>query len=87
MKNLQDLKKEYGFILRWANGGGDEGGNTYPYRYYLEDCETNKQTEITNKEAIAFIEKKTLPPFRNSITTYDAHVELFEILGVEKKNG
>lgn len=30
MKNAQDLKKEYGLILRWANGGGDEEGNTYP---------------------------------------------------------
>lgn len=87
MKNAQDLKKEYGLILRWTNGGGDEEGNTYPYRYYLEDYETRQQTEITSKEAIAFIGKKTLIPFRDSCKMYDTHVELFNILGVEKKNG
>lgn len=86
MKNARDLKNEYGYILRWTNGGSSDGLE-FPYHYYLENTDTKEQTEITNKEAIEFITKKTLIPFRDGIKMYDTHVQLFNILGVEKKNG
>lgn len=85
MKTRQDLIKEYGMIIRWINGGGDEAGNTWGYRYFIENCQTKGTTEITDQEAISYIGKTTLPVFRNASRMYDAHVGLFGILGIQKR--
>lgn len=84
MNNRTNLLKDYGMILRWTNGGGNEK-SCYPYHYFLENYETKERAEIVNKEAIKFIEKKTLVPFRND-NVYEAHEELFKILGIKKRN-
>lgn len=84
MNNRANLLKDYGMILRWTNGGGN-GGVCWPYHYYIENYETKEETEIVNEEAIKFIEKKTLVPFRNDIYMYEVHEELFKILGIKKK--
>ena len=80
MKDLRNVQNEYGFKLRWINGGGDENG-TWDYRYFLEK-ENGTRTEIINQDAIKFIESQTLPTFRSDIKGYNAYIKLFEILGI-----
>lgn len=84
MKDLRNVKSEYGYILRWTNGGSDEGGNTWAYRFYLEDVETKERTEITNKDALDYIAKKTTNAFRTNFGIYENYAGLFAILGIEK---
>lgn len=84
MKDLRDVKKEYGYLLRWINGGGDEAGNTWDYTFYLENVNTREKTEITNQKALDYIKKKTTNAFRSSLDIYDNYVGLFEILGIER---
>lgn len=85
MKNLQNIKLEYGYIIRWSNGG-DEGFGSYPYTYYLENINTFESVEITNQEAIKYIISKTNNAFRHDLHLYDNYVNLFQILGIESKS-
>lgn len=85
MKDLRDIKKEYGYLLRWINGSGNEAGETFPTTYYLENVDTGERTEITNPEALDFIKKKTTNAFRSSLDIYDNYAELFFILDVPNK--
>ena len=85
MKDLRDVKKEYGYLLRWINGGGDEAGNTWDYTFYLENVNTREKTEITNQKALDYIKKKTTNAFRSSLDIYDNYAELFFILDVPNK--
>ena len=80
MKDLRNVKSEYGYILRWINA--DE---YYPGRYYLEDVNTNEQLEITDANALDFIAKTKLDGFRSNAFIYENYVKLFEILGIEKR--
>ena len=81
MKNRQDLKKEYGYILRWYDSEVGEGIiNTMTY--FLES-ETDR-IEITLKEALDYIAKTTAPRFRDD-SIYEAHIGLFQIMGIEPK--
>lgn len=82
MKDLRDVKKEYGYILRWLNGGGDESGNSWRYTFYLENVATKERTEITDQEALDYIKAKTTNAFRTSLYIYDNYVGLFERLGI-----
>lgn len=86
MKDLRDIKNEYGYILRWINGGGDEDGTTYEYRFYLEDVNTHERKEITDIQALEYIAKKTVNAFRSNAFIYENYVELFNILGIEKRD-
>lgn len=85
MKDLRDVKKEYGYILRWWNGWWDEAGNYYPYTFFLEDVETREITYITDQKAIDYINRKTTNAFRKWNNIYNDYVGLFEILGIERK--
>jgi len=78
MKDRRNLKSEYGYILRWENGGGDENG-TWRYRFWLEGKDN---IPVESKEALALIDKLTVNAFRG-LQLYDAHVKLFEIMGIE----
>lgn len=80
IKNSKHLLHEYGKILRWWNGD-----DRHDSIFYIEDVETLEKTYITNQDAIDYIAKRTLPIFRNEIHMYKAHVELFNILGIQTK--
>lgn len=82
MKDLRDIKKEYGYILRWINGGGDEAGNTWEYTFYLENVITKERNEITDQEALDYITRVKTQGFRSSLNIYDNYVGLFERLGI-----
>lgn len=84
MKNLQNIKLEYGYIIRWSNGG-NEGFGSYPYTYYLENTTTFESVEITNQDAINYIVSKTNNAFRHDNNIYENYVKLFQILGIESK--
>lgn len=86
MKNLRDVKNEYGYVLRWINGGGDESGNTWDYTFYLENINTQERIDIKNEKALEFISKKTTNAFRNDFNIYNNYVELFKILNIGGKN-
>ena len=85
MKDLRDVKKEYGYILRWINGKGDEGGETFPTTYYLENLDTREHTEITDRVALDYIKMLTTNAFRSRLNIYDNYAGLFDILGIERK--
>ena len=97
MKDTRDIKKEYGYILRWLNGGDEIFGEekedrTFDvigftdYTYYLEN-DYGKKTIITDENALAFIKGKTTNAFRDksSVFAYENYIELFEIMGIKKK--
>lgn len=86
MKNLRDVKNEYGYVLRWINGGGDESGDTWDYTFYLENINTQERIDIKNEKALEFISKKTTNAFRNDFNIYNNYVELFKILNIGGKN-
>lgn len=86
MKTIQDVKKEYGYILRWINTEVVDGVE-YKGWYFLENVKEYHDTiKIENTEAIKFIDEKRKvgKPFRNDCHVYDNYVKLFEILGIEK---
>lgn len=85
MKNMRDVKNEYGYVLRWINGGGDEDGTTYDYRFYLENVDTLEKIDIVNQEALDYISEKTTNAFKRQNELYDAYVGLFKILGINYK--
>lgn len=85
MKTLTDVKKEYGYVLRWNNGFGFEDGTSIPYRYYLESVYDKNKIEISDPLAIGYIEKVSTNAFRKSANIYEYYSELFEILKVGKK--
>lgn len=82
MKDMRDVKKEYGYVLRWINGGSSDGIQ-WECRFYLEDIETFEQITIIDDAALKFIESKGRDAFRHSLDIYDNYVELFNILSIK----
>lgn len=80
-KDLRDVKKEYGYVLRWINGGGDEAGNTWPYRYFLKCTFTGNKIELDHdkfKELVTFPISEFKGPY-----AYERYVELFDHFSIE----
>jgi DNA-binding Xre family transcriptional regulator len=65
-------------ILRWNNGTENCGAS-----YFIENLSTGEKTIIQDQAALDFINKKTLHKFRDTIHMYNAHVQLFELLGIK----
>lgn len=80
LKNKRDLQNEYGLYLRWING--DE---RHDYRFFIENQNNGEIIEITDEKALAFISSKTTNAFRDQTKIYSAHVQLFEMLGLNPK--
>lgn len=76
MKNFSDVKKEYGLILKWINGGGDDAGNVWYDTFWLENIHDDEKEKYyisemngakINEKAYDFICQKTINGFRNEI--------------------
>jgi hypothetical protein len=82
-KKLIDIKKEFGFILRWVNPDSSDGIE-YKGRYYLEDYKTGEEIKIEDEKIIDFIKSKKVVAFRDGLNfDYEAYVELFNMLGIK----
>lgn len=68
MKKFENLKQEYGKLLRWEGEG--EGLTPWPYRFYIEDVETGEHQSVESEEALAFIDAKTPKAFRGDNAYY-----------------
>lgn len=96
MKDFRNIKKEYGLILRWINGGGDDEGNTWEITLWLENVyDPEKEPKyriaesdgtVINQEAYDFIRQKTLNGFRGG-ECYDNYIELFKKMGLHELKG
>lgn len=97
-KDFRDVKKEYGLILRWINGGGNYVGHTWSYEFWLENVVDREKERyyitkldgtIVNEEAYRFIRDKKVGGFRDksSINCYDNYIELFKIMGITELKG
>ena len=91
-KDLRDIKKEFGYILRWTHHVIEQGEQPKVDCVYLDNDEekiyiVDYDENILNQEAYDFICKKTYNEFRvkSSIDCYDNYVKLFEIMSIEKK--
>lgn len=88
-KNIQDIKKEYGLVLRHI-GGGQVDGIHEGYWLYLENIDTEekfyivKDDEVINQEAYDYVKSLTVLGFRDktSIDCYDNYIGLFDILKI-----
>lgn len=78
MKNLQNVKNEYGCVLRWYQNGEK-------MTYYLDFDGDHKV--IDNQEALNYILKMTINAFKNDVFVYDHYVKLFSIIGILPKKG
>ncbi len=92
MKNLRDIKKEYGYILRWYHHTIEEGEQEKEDWIYLENINNNERIEIVNvegivlnKEAYDYIISKTYNAFRNHYNVYSNYIKLFEIMNLNKE--
>ena len=83
MKDMRDVKKDYGYILRWTIPFVDGAGDIVPARYFLEDCVSKERQEITDRVAIQYIKKKTVKAFRGCVDVYENYEGLFEILKIK----
>ncbi len=92
MKDLRDVKKEYGYILRWVNGGSSDG-NSWTYSFWLEKCDDQNERiyisdlegNVFNQAALDYISSKTVNAFRKSFDIYNNYVKLFELMNIDKK--
>lgn len=88
-KNQQDIKKEYGLILRHVNSGQVDGIHE-GYWLYLENADTEeniyivKDDKVINQEAYDYVKNLTVLGFRDktSIDCYDNYIGLFDILKI-----
>lgn len=92
MKDLRDIKKEYGYVLRWYHHTIEEGEQEKEDWLYLENINNDEKIEIVNikgviinKEAYDYIISKTYNAFRNNYNIYANYARLFEIMSIEKK--
>ena len=89
MKNQQDIKKEYGLVLRWLNGGEADGVHQASY-LWLENINTGEKTyivdndEVLNQEAYKLVKELTHNGFRDktSINCYDNYRKLFSAMDI-----
>lgn len=88
IKHLGDVKKEYGYILRWINPDDRSAGAIWlekvghsDERIYISDFDGS----IFHKKAYDYILKKRLDAFRDCANVYDNYVHLFEIMGINVK--
>lgn len=89
MKNMQDVKKEYGLVLRWINGGEADGIRQGSY-LWLENINTSEKIyivdndEVLYKEAYDLVKEVTHNGFRDksSINCYDNYKRLFSIMDI-----
>ena len=92
-KDTRDVKKEYGYILRWIHDTADESGTIREGAVWLENC--NDESDriyieefskgILDQKAYDYICEKTLLAFRDKINfnAYKTYLELFEIMGIK----
>ncbi len=92
MANIQDIKKEYGLILRWINPSEIDGVASGAFIWFentnIDSDDENiwimNNNEVVNQEAVDFIKKVTVNGFRDktSIDCYDNYINLFETMGI-----
>lgn len=85
MNDLRDIKKEFGYYLRWINP--DESHGLWLFLENTKDTDDKiyivKAGEILIPEAYDFIKSKTFPRFRESGAN-DNYIKLFEIMGINR---
>lgn len=88
MKDIRDVKKEYGYLLKWITGSS-ENGITVPTVFFLENVDTLERVWIRDYNGIKFSEaydyicKVTVSGFRSKDAFVYAHyVKLFKLMGI-----